>query len=129
MRTIGGLPDTEALHWDNETYQQFGTIVYQLSSHDAELRRRGYRAFYEFRRHFIEVEFLEMINRLEAFRRDKHITPLDTLLKDIRGQILSIGHILPAVSTPVAMPIPATVLMARKPVAVAATEGEQLSFL
>jgi hypothetical protein len=129
MYTFGGYPEAEAWHWTTDTYQKFGTIVYQLSSNDAELRRKGYFAFYEFRNFFIEAEFLEMIDKLEEFRRNKHIALIGTLLKDIKSQIVSMGHINPAPATPVVMPIPAAVLMARKPVAATANEGEQLSFL
>jgi hypothetical protein len=93
--TFGGLHESEALHWNAETLQQFGHIVFLLSGASAEDRKKGRNEFYEFKRHFMEDEFNDKVVALELFRMEHNVKGLFELLEEIGDQLVE-KQILPA---------------------------------
>jgi hypothetical protein len=81
-RTFGGIPADQAWHWNTETYQMFGAIIFNLSSGDTDLRKKGHMDFYEFKRHFTDVEFYQYFVRLEEFRTEKRFKTITTMLHE-----------------------------------------------
>jgi hypothetical protein len=86
--TFGGVPEAEACHWNEKTFQEFGHIVFLLSGSKVEDRRKGYYNFYEFKRRFMENEFNEKMIELEVFRLEHRAKGIYDLLEEIGEQII-----------------------------------------
>lgn len=105
--TIGGLNKSEALTWDNvETCQVFGGIIYRLLSGKIADRRSGYIDFYEFKRHFMQCEFDRLFLRIEAKRKNMNMQTIESVLEEIREQIIEGGKGFPDSAEPSGCDIP-----------------------
>jgi hypothetical protein len=77
--THGGLPESKAWHWNHETYQKLGHIVYLLTSGDQRERQTGYCEYFAMRRQFMSKEWDDQIKRIDEFREEKGHCPLSDL--------------------------------------------------
>lgn len=91
--THGGLPDSEALHWDGETYHKLGVIAYLLMSGNAKKAAEGYREFYELKRHFMVEEFDRLIESLDEFRREKGMITFSGMVETVGKKIVETGTV------------------------------------
>jgi len=91
--THGGFPVSEALHWNNETYQKLGSIIYELMRGKPEKVKEAYRNYYKLKRHFIEHEFETKIDELEKFRKDRGFSSLRETFNLVRGWLVGTGDL------------------------------------
>jgi hypothetical protein len=89
--TLGGLPECEALHWTEETYQRAGQIIKDLASGNADRRQQGYIDFHELRRHFMSVEWTEKITQLDFFRVANRHPKICDVVERIRQELVARG--------------------------------------
>ena len=104
MLTHGGFPENEALHWNDDTYQQFGEIVFLLSSGKSENRQKGYQGYYELRRRFMANEFDSKMEELDKFRAQRNARPIQDILWEIGSEITIEKKPRETVPVPVIMP-------------------------
>jgi hypothetical protein len=97
MTTLGGLPESEALHWNEETYQRAGEIIKNLASGNPERRKKGYIDFHEMRRHFMDAEWTEKITQLDFFRVANRHPKIADVIERIRQELIATGHVDAAV--------------------------------
>lgn len=83
MLTLGGLPESQARHWEHATYQELGGAILLMLSSSPEKRRKGYIQFHELRRFFMPVEWGEYLGRLDAFRSMHDARRIDDIVKEI----------------------------------------------
>lgn len=111
--TFGGLTKSEALHWTQDTYQKFGSIIYDLTSNNPQKRLTGYQEFLNLKRHFFEQEWNSKITTLNTHRITNNHKPFETFIEDIRAELVETGsiktaeqdvHPLPPLKLPTAPP-------------------------
>lgn len=88
--THGGIPEAEALHWNKETYQRLGKIIFHLTKGDAGSRRRGYIEYHEFHRHFMKDEWESKIRDLEIFRAANGNKSIADILSGINQEFIGL---------------------------------------
>lgn len=93
-RTHGGFPESEALHWNDDTQQQLGRIVFLVMSGGTFSAKQGYIKFYQLKRHFMTPEFDELIERLDQHRREKGFVPLTEMIGRIGEQMKTWGDVV-----------------------------------
>ena len=87
--TFGGFPASQALHWNEETHQKLGCIIYDLMQGNPEKVKDAYCRYYELKRHFIEYEFEDKIEALELFRKERGFSSVRGALELVRGQLIA----------------------------------------
>ena len=127
MTTHGGLPDSEALHWDGDTYHKMGVIVYLLMSGNSKKAAEGYREFYELKRLFMAEEFDRLINSLDDFRREKNMVTLSAMVEAVGNKIVESGEIKSIDSQPEDLPVWKPEPVAYAQVAIKKEKVEQMS--
>jgi hypothetical protein len=93
--THGGLPEDQAWHWNNDTYQKLGHIVFLLNSNDSRERQNGYNEFFAMRRMFMSHEWDAQIKCIDDFRKEKGHKPIHEIVALARSQMIDFGHTLP----------------------------------
>lgn len=119
--THGGLPEPGAWHWNKETYQKLGHIVFLLNSGDQRERYSGYCEFFSMRRMFMSQEWDAQIKRIDDFREEKGHKAISEIVNDARGQMIDHGTTSGAIPGDPAMPGEVEAVIHAK------TEGAQLS--
>lgn len=94
MLTHGGLPEAQALHWNDETRQQIGQIVFMLAAGDAKMAQQAYIKFYELKRHFFAHEFDQYIEKLDEFRTKRKFKTLTAMIRDAGEQLITSGRVV-----------------------------------
>ena len=83
QRTWSGQDAECAWHWNHETYQKLGEVIFLLSTGLAANRTQAYNLFIELKRWFVEDEFDEYINKLDTHRKSLGMRPLKNIINDI----------------------------------------------
>jgi hypothetical protein len=91
MMTHGGLPESEALHWNDETRQQIGQVVFMLVAGSKDKSKQGYIKFYQLKRKFMADEFDGFILRLDAHRKEKGFTTLSDMVAAVGRKLIASG--------------------------------------
>lgn len=94
--TLGGLPESETLHWNEEIYQRAGEIIKNLASGNQDRRRQGYIDFHEMRRHFMAAEWDDKIRQLDFFRVANRHPKIADVIERIRLELITTGHVAAA---------------------------------
>jgi hypothetical protein len=110
MFTHGGLSESDALHWNKDTYLRLGRVVFLLTSKDAADRREGYCEFFALRRSFMAAEWDEQIKRLDEFRKERGHRSLSEIVAEAMGQMVEHGRTLPAAQECAEMPAGETIV-------------------
>jgi hypothetical protein len=93
VNTFGGLPETSAFHWDDETYQKLGNIVFLIMSGNKDKALRGYIEFYQLKRNFLEYEFDGFIKALDLYREKKGFESITSIINSLGEQMKSVKGI------------------------------------
>jgi hypothetical protein len=104
MLTHGGLPEEQALHWNEETRQQIGQIVFMLVAGDAKKAQQAYIKFYELKRQFFAYEFDQYIDDLDEFRIKRKFKTLTAMIKDAGEQMVTSGRVVDVEPQPPDLP-------------------------
>lgn len=100
-RTHGGFPEYEALHWNDETRQQLGQIVFLLVAGNGKKAKQGYIEFYQLKRQFMAEEFDGFVSQLDAHRKSKCFPLLRSMVDAVAGQIVAAGDTVDFYAQPV----------------------------
>ncbi|MBT8489698.1 MAG: hypothetical protein KJN62_01480 [Deltaproteobacteria bacterium] len=92
--THGGLPLSEAWHWNVETSRQLGDIVVRLMSGSEQRIRQAYIDYYEMKRHFITNEFDLKIEELDRYRIEHDFITVTAMIEDARRQFVTDGDLI-----------------------------------
>jgi hypothetical protein len=84
--TWSGQPAETAWHWNPETYQKLGNIVYLLSTGKAEARTTAYNEYINLKRWFIVEEFEAYIDKLEIEQKKRDAKPLREIMEEIYNE-------------------------------------------
>ena len=82
-RTWSGQHEEHAWHWNRETYQLLGNIIYLLSTGLAESRTKAYHAYIDLKGWFFEHEFEEYITKLDKWRVSEGAEPIRDMIKEV----------------------------------------------
>lgn len=99
LLTIGGIPASNALHWDCCTKQKLGQAIYQMYSSCPESRRKGYSAFYELSRFFMKNEWTAFIKQLDDYRIEHGFQPITEMVDTIQHNLANTGSVAPIPET------------------------------
>lgn len=77
-----------ALHWNEETYQRFGKIVFSLMSGNNKTAEQGYVDYFAMKRLFNKKEFEDVINRLNVFRENKNLVTIPEMVEHVKNQLV-----------------------------------------
>jgi hypothetical protein len=100
--THGGLP--EARHWDDDTRQQLGQVVFMVCAGSQEKARQGYIKFYQLKRLFNAVEFDQFVEELDEWRKKKGFKSLSLIIKEIGDQMTKHGQVIDIDEHPTEVP-------------------------
>jgi hypothetical protein len=103
--TIGGFIASEALTWNEETYQRIGNIIFLLSKSAAKERRAGFIELYEMRRHFMQNDWYSMMKRLNDFRRGKGMPEIEEMADQVSADLSKTG-IVQDIEKPIKFELP-----------------------
>jgi hypothetical protein len=91
MLTQGGLPESEALHWNATTYKQLGEVVRLLDSQDKNEKVKGRVGYYHLSRMFLQDEWSEYVEKLETMRKEKGFKAIEVLLDEAMHLLIGKG--------------------------------------
>jgi hypothetical protein len=86
--THGGIPETDAWHWDDRTEKILGQAIADLYSGSAESQRKGRIAFYELKRYFMLPEWNQYLFRLDQYRVGIGHKPVYMLLRCVGDAVI-----------------------------------------
>lgn len=76
------------LHWNEETYQRFGKIVFGLMSGNNKTAEQAYIDYFSMKRMFDKIEFEDVIDRLNEFRKNKNMVTIPEMVEYVKNQLV-----------------------------------------
>lgn len=127
--TFGGMPLSDAKHWDDETKKELGSIVYKITSGKSKLRLEGHNEYYEFKRFFTREEWDEYVDALERYRESLGHRRVGDIVREIGKQLVK-DKVLETTPEPPISTIPQTWKKKTEESEIkwSEKEGEQLAF-
>jgi len=105
--THGGLPDEQTQHWDDDTRQQLGQVVFMVCAGSQDKARQGYIRFYQLKRLFNAAEFDQFVEELDEWRKREGHEPLLLIIKEIGDQMAKHGQVIDIDKQPTeVLPVP-----------------------
>jgi hypothetical protein len=89
--THGGLIPSEAWHWNKETYQKLGHVVFLITDSRPEKQREGYQCFFALRRFFLPDEWQSQIDRVDEFRKERLRPSLSEIIARVQQELIKNG--------------------------------------
>jgi len=86
--TFGGLPVSNALHWDSSTHKALGSIVYKIISGLPKLRFEGWNDYFHMKRHFVLEEWDNYIGQLESHRQNLGHRSIADIIEEIGKEVV-----------------------------------------